>query len=235
MVEKRRNPRYAVRNVEGTLHFNTQARILNLSLTGMAVETGTALRIGRSYSLTLHHGAASVRLAGAVAWCQLRRTRKTSGGDSVPVYEAGLHFDGMLSDRAHQLLRLLEESAIISMETRVAGRFKVPDGERVHMESEYDFLVTKVSASGMLIETEVSPELESVYSLEFRLGTRSVRADCRVANVRAGETADRRTTHLVGLEFAAMRSADRQVLEEFISRELHEARDTPPSDGGADG
>jgi hypothetical protein len=235
MEEKRRNPRYPVRDVDGILHFNTQARILNLSLTGMAVETGTALRVGRAYSFTLRRGPAEpVKLSGEVAWCQLRRTRKNSSGDTAPVYEAGMRFDGMLSDRAHQLLHLLEESAIISVETRIAGRFKVADGEPIRMESEYDFLVTTVSASGMQIETEVAPELDAVYSLRFRLAGREVGADCRVANVRAVEGPDRRTAHLVGLEFTAMPAADRKTLEAFITGELKGALENSGGGGGGE-
>lgn len=223
MEEKRRNPRYPVRDVEGTLLFNIQARILNLSLTGMAVETGTSMRVGRTYSLTLRHGSESLRLAGEVAWCQLRRTRKTHGGDTAPVYEAGIHFEGMLSDRAKQLLHLLEESAIISLETRIAGRFQIADGQPVRMESEQDFLVTQVSASGLQIATEVAPEQDALYTLDLRLPKKTVRTECRVASVRSVEAPEARTSYHVGLEFSGMSAEDRKALETFIVDELQGA------------
>jgi c-di-GMP-binding flagellar brake protein YcgR len=221
MGEKRRSPRYAVQNVEGTLLFNTEARIANLSLTGMAVETGSALRVGRDYALTLRHGSDALRLTGVVAWCKLARTRRTASGESAPVYEAGMRFDGMLSERAEQLLHLLEESAIISLETRIAGRFKVPEGAPVSMESQAGFLVTEVSASGLQIESEVAPEVDSVLVVDLRLPGGAVHAGCRVASVRSTDAGHRPAVHLLGLEFRDITEEHREVFEAFIADELH--------------
>ena len=162
MNEKRRSPRYPVSGLEGTLLYNIDARILNLGLTGMALATSSALRVGHVYTLTLGAGIGSLRLAGFVAWCRLARTRKTESGDTAPVFEAGIRFEGMLSERAEQLLHLLEENAVISLETRVAGRFRLPDqDEPVQIESQVEFEVVKLSASGMLIECDVAVAAET--------------------------------------------------------------------------
>lgn len=221
MVEKRRSPRYQVRDLEGTLLFNTEAKIHNLSLTGMAVETGSALRIGNPLAFTLRHGADAVRLTGAVAWCRLARTRRDSSGDSVPVYEAGVRFDGMLSDLAEHLLHVLEESAIISLETRIAGRFKVATGQAVSIESPVEFVVTEVSASGMQIESGVVPEIDARLALDFRLPRGEVRAHRRVASIRSPEDGGGRAVYRIGLEFQILADEHRRALEAFIAEELH--------------
>jgi c-di-GMP-binding flagellar brake protein YcgR len=230
MAEKRRSPRYQVRDVEGTLLFNIEAKIYNLSLTGMAVETGSALRIGSALAFTLRHGNDSLRLTGSVAWCRLARTHKASGGDTVPVYEAGVKFEGMLSDLAGHLLHFLEDSAIISLETRIAGRFKVSSGQAVSIESSVEFLVTELSASGMQIESGIVPEIDSNIVLDFRLPRGEIRAQCRVASIRVPETGGSRAVYRIGLEFQTLADAHHRILEAFIAEELH-AGGPPPAAG----
>ena len=200
MNEKRRSPRYPVSGLEGTLLYNIDARILNLGLTGMALATSSALRVGHVYTLTLGAGIGSLRLAGFVAWCRLARTRKTESGDTAPVFEAGIKFEGMLSERAEQLLHLLEENAVISLETRMAGRFRLPDqDETVHIESQVEFEVVKLSASGMQIECDVAVAAETLLVADFSLPRAVVHATCRVASVLGGDAGGGRRQ--LGLEF----------------------------------
>ena len=76
MEERRRNQRYAVQDVRGMLLLSTEAKIVNMSLTGMAVETESRLRLGRLYSLKLQHESElAIPLSGTVVWCQLRQSK----------------------------------------------------------------------------------------------------------------------------------------------------------------
>ena len=222
MKEKRRSPRFPVRGLDGTLLYNIDAKILNLGLTGMALATSSALRVGHAYSLTLGAGIGSMRLSGVVAWCRLARTRKTESGDTAPVFEAGIRFEGMLSERAEQLLHLLEENAIISLETRVAGRFRLPDqDEPVQIESQVEFEVVKLSASGMLIECDAVVAAETVLVADFNLPRAVVHATCRVASVLGGDAGGGRRQF--GLEFLELADEHRSAIDAFITEELQGA------------
>ena len=66
-TERRRSPRYAVHGVRGWLTLHSEARVLNLSLTGMSVETVHPLEVGKGYTIRLAHGDLDLRLLDVVA------------------------------------------------------------------------------------------------------------------------------------------------------------------------
>jgi len=197
------------------------ARILNMSLTGMAIESSANLRVGRSYTLRLIHGdTIGPELSGTVVWCHLNAARPTESGETSPVYEAGMRFDHMLTQAAHELLTFLRATAVLSVQQRLTGRFSVNIEESVALNAECEFVVRTLSASGMLIETDVSPEPNTTIDLRVQLGGAAISARCRVAFVRdIGEQEKRRIT-AVGVEFVSMPEPDRAVLDEFIARLL---------------
>ena len=59
---QRRYPRYQVRDVRGRFPLRIEVEVLNMSLTGLAVECRRPLEIGREYEFTLQEGAESVEL-----------------------------------------------------------------------------------------------------------------------------------------------------------------------------
>ena len=138
MDERRRSPRYQVQNVRGTMHIAADARIINMSLTGMSVSSNSPMRIGRTYALTLKHGdGLELKLQGTVMWCHLRAISSSAREGAGPLYEAGIRFDDVLNDKALNLVHFLEESAMIAPTQRLAGRFKVTAGQEVNLDTEY--------------------------------------------------------------------------------------------------
>ena len=133
--ERRSYPRYAVRGVDGTLLLVAKAEVLDMSVGGMAVSTSTSLRIGRRYSFKLSSGHSELQLTGTVVWCRLVRTQKLPSGDTEPIYEAGMRFESVLSEKARELIEFLEESAIITLSTRIAGRFLLEDTSSVDLQT----------------------------------------------------------------------------------------------------
>lgn len=225
--ERRRRPRHVVQNVEGTLHISADAKILNMSLTGLAVETDTQLRVGRTYSLTLRHGVDhSVRLSGTVVWCHLRSLRRSETGDTRPIYVAGVRFEQALTDRAAELARMLEATAVVAVEKRVSGRFKVNVPEPVSVAAEYHFGVKTISALGLMVETEAALALGTVIDVELHVDGATLRAKGRIAHVReVRDPGAARVSHL-GIEFVETTDADRKAIEQFIADSLQ-----PPADG----
>lgn len=221
IVERRRSPRYPVEGVQGTLHISTGAKILNMSLTGMAVETDTQMRVSRSYSLALRHGEEFVvRLSGTVVWCHLRTLRKTESGETKSVYHAGFRFDDTLTDRAIELTHFLEATAVIAVEQRISGRFKLKFAKPVDLDTAYRFTVKTISASGVLIETDVPAAVGTVFDMETDLHGVTLEARGRVANSREVSDAQQGRVSLLGIEFVQMQDRDRRALEEFIASHL---------------
>lgn len=165
--ETRRHKRYDVDGVEGTLAVSTEARILNMSLTGLAVETTAMLRLGAHYVLRLPQGeGGELRVDATVEWCHLVGTRRTDAGDSVPVYQAGLDFRESLDDRARQILVFLQEHIVMDVNRRLAGRFRPKRAIAAALSTRYPFEVRRLSLSGMLIDTPYAPEVGDQIELE---------------------------------------------------------------------
>ena len=68
------------------------ARILDAGALGIKLETMENLPLGREDLFELVARSRTLRIPGRVIWCRLVRTVKTSGGDRVPVYRAGVRF-----------------------------------------------------------------------------------------------------------------------------------------------
>lgn len=218
-IERRRSPRYEVEGVQGALTFRSDARIRNLSLTGMSVETADHLEVGKPYTLKLVHEGREVRLSGTVLRSRLRSTRKLPGGESEPLYEVGIQFNDVLNEKALQLHGLLSASARISPDRRVTGRFEVGLPESVRLHGDHVFVLRKISATGMLIETGLAPRLESLIEVAIPLGDgEDLRVAARVAHLEP--VADKPGRHLLGVEFRDLPPEGRRRLESFIASQV---------------
>ncbi len=165
--ERRRHRRYGVRGVSGILVLPMRVEVLNMSLTGLAAESRKPLEIGRKYDLKLHNGRETIDVNVDVQWCHLVRTERTGTGDVVPIYQAGLDFRHVLSDQARELLGFLEHNVVVDVERRITGRFKIGLDEPIGLDARHDFRVRQLSFSGMLIETEVAPEIGAAFDMEM--------------------------------------------------------------------
>ncbi len=222
--DRRRSARHEVHDVTGTLHFSAEARIMNMSLTGMAVETDAQLRLGRKYSLTLRHGDdPELRLSGKVVWCHLRTLRRSGGSETRPVYEAGVQFDEALTETASELARILRATAVVAVEKRISGRFAVDMAEPVSLKATHSFTVKTISTVGILVETEASLPVDTVIDFELQLGGPGLRASGRIAYAIEAAGADGGKAHRLGVEFLEMPPDGRRLIEAFIGRSVADA------------
>ncbi len=222
--DRRRSARHEVHDVTGTLHFSAEARIMNMSLTGMAVETDAQLRLGRMYSLTLRHGdEPALRLSGKVVWCHLRTLKKSGGSEPRPVYEAGVQFDEALTETASELARILRSTAVIAVEKRISGRFAVDLAEPVSLNTSHSFNVKTISTVGILVETDAAVPVDSVIDFELHLGDTGLRARGRIAYATEAAGGDGAKVHRLGVEFLEMPPDGRALIEGFIGRSIADA------------
>ena len=71
-----------------------QASLVDLSRSGLAIESLDHPAIGCTVAFALVQGRSRVDAEGTVRWCNLKRTYRTAEGDVVPVYRAGLTLAG---------------------------------------------------------------------------------------------------------------------------------------------
>lgn len=221
--EKRRYPRFPTDEVEGSFSYSVKANVDNLSLGGFAVRTSTQLQVGRQYKFRLGEGPDSVQLDGEVKWCRLAGTEKLDTGDVIPVYAAGIAFEGVLTSAAEQLHQFMEKNVILDLKQRIFGRLKVDHRDEIDLETESKFLVKQLSTAGMLIITELPPKPESIVELELQLNDQTFEGRGRVVYAAEVDLVEKELRYRVGVEFVQLRKQQLQVLEDFIRNELEQA------------
>ena len=213
--ERRGHTRLPVEGISGGFLFSTNARILNLSLDGMALETSDYLQVGRVYALKLTQDDDEVALRGRVVWCRMVGTTRLENGETTPLYRAGLKFENLLSGTAREVHRFLGANAVIAVGKRLFGRFRLHDEQTANLDYEASFRVEKISLSGMEIESDTFVDAETVVDLEMRFGDQVLSTRGRVVHGRRlapateGESASR-----LGNEFTHMtEDAEREIKE----------------------
>jgi hypothetical protein len=218
--EKRRYPRYEVEDVRGRLRTSVEGRVTNLSMQGMALETHQWLSVGRSYTVKLEADGQEVNLNGIVAWCRLAHLGRSETADGGAAYEAGIEFDDVVTEKAEQLFDVIADRGVTRLERRAHGRFTVVGAEPVSMEARPEFLVRKVSRSGMLIESEHVPDVEDRLDADINLEDRVLEARFRVAYVHHIRNEEGRPAAEIGVELEEMPGKDRKAYERMIDRAL---------------
>lgn len=75
------------------------SKLVNMSVSGMAVESNRGLPVGGSWVFQVGAGSISYEIPGKICWCRLQRTVKID--DEVrPIYHTGVEFDDLLSGKA---------------------------------------------------------------------------------------------------------------------------------------
>ncbi len=220
--ERRACERHLVEGVQGIFLSNIDARVVNLSLDGIAVETNHYLQVGREYALKLNRGDENIPLRGSVVWCSLVRTTKDEKLEVLPVYRAGIHFEQALSGPATNLHQFIEENAVISLEKRLFGRFKTKSDESADVQYEARFVVRQLSQSGMQIQTDVLPAVDSSVELEMILDSKLFQAAGRIVHAQQRKRqGEQRLRVEVGIEFPKLSVAAQRTLDEFIGKRIN--------------
>jgi hypothetical protein len=219
-TQKRRFRRYEVHDLYGSLLYRVEVKVLNLSVTGMAVEATQQLKLGRAHSVRLGRGEQTIELDATVQWCRLVGTRRMPNSETATVYLAGLTFDGIVSEKARRLMGFLEEHVVLALQKRIVGRFRPKEGAPVELEARVDFEVAKVSLSGMLLKTRVVPAVESAFDVELALAGVPFDSACRVAYSRRTGGTDTEPEAEVGVEFVHLADGNREALRQFIASNL---------------
>lgn len=212
-TERRRSPRVQLADTHGNLIVSLDGKVLDISVAGIAIETHSRLSPHHRISLRLRKGPELLQLQGRVVWCFLQGTRATGQGETLPVYRAGIEFTDVLSDLARDLLGFLEAHAIVTVETRIFGRFRLEESS-VSVSSSAEFEVRSISLHGMSVETSLALEAPALCDVELLLEPRTLACRARVVSERALPLGGDR--YEVALEFLDLAEDDRVLLREVL-------------------
>ncbi|HSM13399.1 MAG TPA: PilZ domain-containing protein [Thermoanaerobaculia bacterium] len=225
--DRRHRKRVQLPPGHGNLVVALDGTVLDISLSGMAVETNTRLAPHRPLTLRLGNTDHAMQLTGKVVWCFLHGTRSMASGEQVPVYRAGIQFENVLSPQARRLLDFLEAHAIVTLETRLFGRFRIAEADPVEVSSSAEFKVVELTPQGLTVETGVGLETGNACEVELQLDGTKIEARTRV--LESKRVADReQETWLVRLEFEELAEEERAKIVSFVRDELA----PPPDEGG---
>jgi hypothetical protein len=215
--ERRRSARVQLADTHGNLIVSLDGKVLDISVAGMAIETHSRLAPHHRISLRLRKGPELLQLQGRVVWCFLQGTRANDRGETVPVYRAGIEFTDVLSDLARDLLGFLETHAIVTLETRIFGRFRLEESS-VSVSSSAEFEVRTINLHGMAVETTLAIDAPATCDVELLTEPRPIVCRARVVSDRPLPLGGDR--YEVAVEFVDLPPEDRQLLREVIRNEL---------------
>ncbi len=209
--ERRNHNRYIVEGLCGSM-LSQDVTIANISFDGIQIKTSKRLNPGREYRLKIRNKDAAIIIKAEVAWCTLSGSYMMEEGEQAPFYTAGMRFVENIDQKTEVLRRFIEESRQKKTDRRLSGARCKLSGEHT-AEIEVEYIIKKMSKSGMLVETDEALDLESSLHTTLMLDSKSINVQCRVVNCNKNVETGRM---LVGLEFLELPGDSRENLHSFI-------------------
>jgi len=157
------------------------ATILNISQTGMAVQTRRPLSMGQQYRFSVSCNNSTVSLDGEVIRCNLDELAEKTDGGAMPVYLNGINF--LLERNALEvsLLEILHDN--IRNEKRISPRIRPQARIRLTIAHPMDWTVVNFDSNGLLVHSDLLPDMEEVYEMVVQAGAVSLPLMARILHV----------------------------------------------------
>jgi hypothetical protein len=219
-TERRRFGRREVDGIDGSLYATSDAKIVDISVDGLSIETTRSLRVGLQIPLSIGWRRRAMPLQGEVVWCSLVGTWRNELSDVLPVYRSGVRFEWEQKDSVTDLCRFLEENALITLDRKIYGRFTVHSPTVAKVEFLADFAVNRIGLSGMLAEVDFDPEIGYRLDIQLMVGDKTLEAQGTIVSVKTIEWKSSVPLALVEVKMVDLSAEAREVLEEFLRQEL---------------
>ena len=222
MKENRRYTRFLIEGMEVQcrMFFTTEVTILNMSFGGVAISLSKRLNMGQRYTLNIESENNTMSLEGVVVWEKMTDARRDVKGKKLPIYEAGIRFDEVLTLKGADLLNFMNKNmSDKAIKTRVQGlRVNIiPPEKTVILDDRDSYSVKMIGLGGMLIESKEKLDVDSRFPMEmsFPEDMTPIKFVGRTAYCVEipGKAPLRYDT---GIEFIKMNEKDRERLKEFI-------------------
>lgn len=223
MRERRRYKRLVTEGlgVQCRMQFRTNAELLNISSSGASISLDRRLNIGNEYGLYMDCQDISILLKGVVVWEKIAGSKRNEKGEVIPIYEAGIRFNNVLTEKGVEIVNFIEKNIPPSkFRIRLRGvRVEITNhGKTTITDYHKSCYVLKISLGGMLLETDERLNIDDKYNLEINLLERndSIRFVGRVASVI--EVSKKISPYYeTGIEIVDISEEDKARLKEFIN------------------
>ncbi len=220
MSRERRHPRHIVAGMDiyAKTLFNTEVEILDISTSGASIRGPRRFHMGSEYTFKVRHEGKFISVKGVIVWTTLTGSKRTSEGETMPIYTAGVAFSEGLTDKAEQIKEFITCTIRELRERRLCGvriRVHAPDTAVLsHLET---CVVKDISLGGIRIETSEGPSPKSIFPLELILSEDEVSLHSTGRVAFCTEMPEKtRNRFTVGVEFTDMSDEDVLRLEQFI-------------------
>ncbi|MEW6054254.1 MAG: PilZ domain-containing protein [Nitrospirota bacterium] len=110
-TERRRHRRVAVGHLQisGEIPNARKIDILNICPDGLSAKADMRLNIGNNYLLKIAYKEKELSVRASVIWSLIVDLRKDHTDNIVPVYSAGMQFNGVSVEQMQELIKLIED------------------------------------------------------------------------------------------------------------------------------
>ncbi|MDJ0835313.1 MAG: PilZ domain-containing protein [Acidobacteriota bacterium] len=183
------------------------ARVIDISQGGMAVETIVPLHMGEQYRFKISVANSSVSLDGEVIRCSLQQLSEDVEGHNVPVYLNGVRFLIQRNPLEISLLEVLHANVV--GERRTSPRLKPQMMMRVEIAHPLNSIIKELGEDGLTMESDIIPDMDEERNLLLQAGYETLILPTRVLHVSKKEGFDSYNTRL---EFTSVGEHESAVL-----------------------
>jgi hypothetical protein len=226
MKDRRLNLRFTadILDMHGKSSYANNVRILDMSVSGIALKTLRNLEAGSECILQIKAEEKTLITRAVVIWSSPGGNIKTLKGNSLPIYKIGMKFADVSDDKLKEITDFIEkhkraEDKQTDLFTisglRVYIRFQIEAPEKTVLVSLRNHKIRNLSFGGMLMESSDPLDVGRKLSLEIiRSKNKSIKVLGEVVSCRAAQ--DTRQGYNIGIEFLEMPDKDREMLRELI-------------------
>lgn len=211
-----RRPRVENPELAGRLSFISLAHVVDLSLSGIGLETREALVVDHPYNV--HVDGPDLSLTGVAVWNRKLDGRRDEAGEEYPVFRSGLRFTD-LPGRVRQidLKRYLAQHSTGSLGFQLRDpRHRLDHDVPKVINTRYEFKVRSLGTNGMLVEMDAQPEAGICVRLELTLAGAELLLRGHVLRVSQARAGDHLLGYRVAIEFVEPSESQQQTLQAFV-------------------
>lgn len=226
MKDRRLNLRFTadILDMHGKLSYATNVRILDISISGVALKTVRNLGAGSECILQIKGKEKTLLTKAVVIWSSPGGNIKTLKGNSLPAYKIGMKFTDTADEKIKEIAYFIENNKRESDKQadlfalsglRVYVRFQIEAPEKTMLISLKSHKIENIGLGGILMESNDPLDIGRKLSLEIiRSENKSIKVLGRVVSCRTVKGPPE--GYDIGIEFLEMPDKDREMLREVI-------------------
>jgi hypothetical protein len=214
----RRHRRFDIPGVFGSMRTSVKLEIMDISASGMRVSTSQYLVVGKSYPFTLQLDDNRFPVSAQVKWCVLSGSRKVTDDEFNSTYIAGISFENLPNGCGDGLMGFLETCIELEVDTGMFGLFQVSDSNSAIADLDFEFVVKRISLTGMLIESDFAPLVGASFDMDLDLPSEILKAKGRVVFVKKSKRNAQLTE--LGVEFVDLDEKQTSILRDYLETEF---------------